>query len=217
VIKYIFLIVFSTLSLVGLCQKTYLALGDSYTIAESVGKEGGFPNQVAKVLSKNGKIIIDTKIIARTGWTTKNLLNAIDTTPNIKEKYDFVTLLIGVNNQYQGKPVDQYHTEFVKLLEYAITKASGKPKNVVVVSIPDYGVTPFAKSKEPAKIKKEIDEYNSINKAYAQKYKVNYVDITDISREAAIDNSLLAEDKLHPSAKMYQLWAGRIVKTKKKI
>jgi lysophospholipase L1-like esterase len=193
----------------------YLALGDSYTIGEDETYDQIFPKilidhlSVTKLKSHSA---ISSKIIAKTGWTTKNLLDAMDTQLNEQSSYDLVTLLIGVNNQYQGKPIDQYEAEFETLLKRAIQLAQNKVKNVIVVSIPDYGVTPFGAKKDPAKIKKELDLYNKINKNFAKKYKVKYVDITPISRDAKKNISLLAKDQLHPSGKMYHLWVNKIIK-----
>jgi lysophospholipase L1-like esterase len=188
----------------------YLALGDSYTIGESVLEKDRWPNQLADFLNSNSNHPIDTKIIATTGWRTDNLMKAI-TIANLKEEYDLVSLLIGVNNQYQGKPVDQYATEFEELLKTAIRLAKGNKENVFVVSIPDYGFTPFGQ-KNQTKISNEIDQFNEVNKKITIQYNIRYFDITDISREAISDPSLVASDGLHPSGKMYALWAQRMAK-----
>lgn len=186
----------------------YLALGDSYTIGESVSERDRWPNQLADLLISDSNHPIDTKIIATTGWRTDNLINAINIA-KLKDEYDLVSILIGVNNQYQGKPVDQYAIEFEELLKTSIRLAKGKRENVFVVSIPDYGFTPFGQ-KNQSKISKEIDQFNEVNKKISNQYNIKYISITDISRQAISDPSLVAPDGLHPSGKMYSLWAQRI-------
>jgi lysophospholipase L1-like esterase len=188
---------------------SYLALGDSYTIGESVNEDERWPNQLVKALSKKGIKVLQPRIIATTGWRTDNLKNAI-IKADLVNKYDLVSLLIGVNNQYQGKSADEYAIEFEDLLNTAIHLAKGKHGNVFVVSIPDYGYTPFGLPKKET-ISKEIDTFNQINKAITKKYNVAYYNITDISRKGLEDSSLVAPDKLHPSGKMYTLWTERIL------
>jgi len=184
----------------------FLALGDSYTIGESVTKEERWPDQLAAKLK-----IPEPRIIATTGWRTDDLKQAI-LSAQLREEYDLVSLLIGVNNQYQGKSATQYEVEFEELLITAIKLAKGKSKNVFVVSIPDYGFTPFGKPKQ-ATITKQLDEFNSINKRISEKYKIQYFNITDISRKGLDEPELVAEDGLHPSGKMYTLWVELIAKT----
>lgn len=188
----------------------YLALGDSYTIGESVPENERWPNQLSVLVSKEGNREVKTSIIATTGWRTDNLMNAI-TIAKLKDEYDLVSLLIGVNNQYQGKQIDQFATEFEELLKTSIRLARGKQENVFVVSIPDYGFTPFGQ-KNQAKISKEIDQFNEVSKKITDQYKIKYINITDISREGLIKSELIAADGLHPSGKMYTLWVERIVK-----
>lgn len=188
---------------------SYLALGDSYTIGESVSESGRWPNQLVLALSKKGIAVSQPRIIATTGWRTDQLKDAI-VKADLNNKYDLVSLLIGVNNQYQGKPAEQYAIEFEDLLKTAIRLANGKAEHVFVVSIPDYGYTPFGLAKKET-ISKEIDEFNRINKQIAELYKVAYYNITDISRKGLEDPELVAEDKLHPSGKMYTLWVNRIM------
>jgi lysophospholipase L1-like esterase len=183
----------------------YLALGDSYTIGESVAENERWPHQLAQRLN-----IPTPKIIATTGWRTDELKGAINSA-GLKNEYDLVSLLIGVNNQYQGKSAAQYEIEFEDLLKTAIQLAKGKSKNVFVVSIPDYGYTPFGKPKQET-ITPQIDEFNQINKRIADKYKIVYFNITDISRKGLDDPTLVAGDGLHPSGKMYTLWVAEIVK-----
>lgn len=187
----------------------YLALGDSYTIGEAVEPSLNFPNQLVGELRSRGAGISDPKIIAVTGWTTDELKKAIEE-ENPAKDYGFVTLLIGVNNQYRGYPFSQYQEEFTQLLDMAVEFASGDPSKVIVVSIPDYGVTPFASGSDKEKITRELDQYNSYAKSQALSKGVTYVDITDISRLAEFDPQLNASDNLHPSAKMYSLWVDAI-------
>lgn len=189
-------------------QKKYLALGDSYTIGESVLEAERWPNQLAEKLNQKNILVAKPTIIATTGWRTDNLSNAM-TIAKLKPEYDLVSLLIGVNNQYQGKPSDQYAKEFEELLKASIALAKGKSENVFVVSIPDYGFTPFGE-KNKEKISGEVDIFNAINKRIAEQYKVKYINITDISRKGLEDGSLVAGDRLHPSGKMYSLWVERI-------
>lgn len=189
---------------------TYLALGDSYTIGESVKEEERYPMMLAKELNKAQIPIKNPDIIARTGWTTDELLSAIEQKkpPNT---YDLVSLLIGVNNQYRGYSVDTYRKEFEILLKIAIEKAKGNKNKVFVLSIPDYGVTPFAQNSNIGKIAQEIDIFNGINREISQQYRVKYFDITHISRKAKDNAQLIAEDKLHPSGLMYREWVTLIL------
>jgi lysophospholipase L1-like esterase len=188
----------------------YLALGDSYTIGESVSEPERWPNQLVDSLTKRGWHIDKPMIIATTGWRTDNLKNAM-TIAKLKPEYDLVSLLIGVNNQYQGKSSKEYAIEFEELLKTAIHLAKGKKDRVLVVSIPDYGFTPYAKSKQET-ITKAIDEFNEINARITYKYGVQYFDITETSRDGLKDTSLVAADGLHPSGKMYSYWVELIVK-----
>ncbi len=189
---------------------TYLALGDSYTIGESVPTESSFPYQVYERLRSDGLNMEKPVIIARTGWTTDELQAAINPEA-LTPPYNLVTLLIGVNNQYRGLDIDNYDTEFKELLQQAIVFAGGETGNVIVISIPDWGVTPFAADRNKEMISKEIDEYNRINSNYAKEMGVHYIDVTGISRTALTDSTLIADDGLHPSSKMYALWTDKIV------
>jgi len=184
---------------------TYLALGDSYTIGESVPAQQSFPYQLSTELNKLGYQVAEPTIVARTGWTTDELIGAIKSRA-ITQKFDIVTLLIGVNNQYRHYNIDTYRTEFVQLLNTALTFAKGNPKRVFVLSIPDWGVTPYAAGQDADQICSEIDAYNAINQQEAAKAGVGYVNITPISRIAKTDASLTANDGLHPSGKMYGQW-----------
>ncbi|MGV3547169.1 MAG: SGNH/GDSL hydrolase family protein [Pedobacter sp.] len=189
-------------------KKTYLALGDSYTIGEAVEQEESFPFQLKKILSDGGDEFEQPKVIAKTGWTTDELRHAIQQ-EQITEAFDLVTLLIGVNNQYRGYSQETYRTEFVELLETAISFAAGKKENVYVVSIPDWGVTEFAKNsgRDLQAISDEIDTFNRINRQETEVRNVTYVDITPRSRQAIKKQNLIAGDGLHPSGKMYEEWA----------
>jgi len=186
-------------------SSTFLALGDSYTIGESVAVSENFPNQTVQLLKKKGINIGHPLIVATTGWTTTDLINALSSIP--KHQYDYVTLLIGVNNQYRGLPIQQYKTDFEFLLKRAIEYSGNNINSVFVLSIPDYSVTPFAAKSDTVHIANEIDEYNKINKEIAQQLKVHYIDITNISRRAKNEPSMLAPDGLHPSAVQYSEWA----------
>ena len=188
---------------------TFLALGDSYTIGEAVLLTNNFPYQLTQMLRKKGFNFAAPEIIAKTGWTTSELEDGIK---NYKflSNYDFVSLLIGVNNQYRGRPVETYKPEFENLLKQAIQFAGGKADHVIVLSIPDWGVTPFAAGRDRMQIAREIDEYNAANKTISENYKVSYIDITPWTREAANDLTLLTADGLHPSAKEYKRWSEKL-------
>lgn len=189
---------------------TYLALGDSYTIGEAVPAALSFPYQLSAALNKVSYKAADPVIIARTGWTTDELIREINSKA-LTQKFDFVTLLIGVNNQYRRYNINTYRTEFVQLLNTALTYANGNKKRIFVVSIPDWGVTPFAGGQDANQIAKEIDLYNAINKEESLKAGVSYTDITPISRRAVTDRTLIANDGLHPSGTMYALWVQQLV------
>jgi lysophospholipase L1-like esterase len=192
-------------------QKTYLALGDSYTIGESVERADTYSYQLAAKLKVAGVNMATPKIFAKTGWTTGELLEAIRI-QTINKKYDLVTLLIGVNNQYRGNSKITYRSEFRRLLQLSIGYANGKKDHVFVVSIPDWGVTPFGKKsgKSQSAIAKDIDAFNAINREETILAGVTYVNITPDSRKAATDVSLVASDGLHYSRKMYALWANSL-------
>lgn len=192
-------------------ERKFLALGDSYTIGESVSENERWPVQLAKKLREKGQSIGEPLIIATTGWRTDDLMNAVNKA-HLKNEYDLVSLLIGVNNQYQGKSSEQYVIEFEDLLKTAIQLAKGKKENVFVVSIPDYGYTPFGKPKQ-AEISEALDRFNDINKRITEKAGIKYINITDISRQGIQQPELVADDGLHPSGKMYRLWVDRIVES----
>lgn len=187
---------------------TYLALGDSYTIGQSVDPQDAYPNQlVTQMVHADGYSVDPATILATTGWTTDNLIKAINTSDLPGKQYDFVTLLIGVNDQYQGLSQDQYRVNFEQLLNTALKFAGNNKDRVFVISIPDWGVTPFAGGNE-AQIGPQIDQFNAINLEISLKYQVHYINVTPISRLAAQDLTLIAGDGLHPSGKMYGMWVS---------
>lgn len=188
--------------------KTWLALGDSYTIGQSVTTGDRFPAQTANLLKQSGINIGEPDYIATTGWTTNNLANAIASQNPVN--HDVVSLLIGVNDQYQTRDTSGYRLRFASLLNKAIQLANGKTDHVFVLSIPDYSVTPFASGSDTAQIRKEIDWFNDINKQVTQTYNVAYLDITPGTRLAKTNPALLASDGLHPSALEYRNWANRL-------
>lgn len=186
-----------------------LCLGDSYTIGEAVDENERFPNQAADLLRDRGFNFDTPRLIATTGWTTDELQKAIDDA-NITETYDAVTLLIGVNNQYRGRDLDNYKDEFSRLLQQSIKFAGNRADRVFVLSIPDWGVTPFAHDRDRNQIAKEIDTFNEANEILSKQAGVHYIDITPVSRNAQVDNALVASDGLHPSGKMYGIWAAML-------
>lgn len=188
---------------------TYLALGDSYTIGELVPINDNFPYQLTGELRKQNFDIAEPVIVAKTGWTTDELSMAIRE-HNITDTFSFVTLLIGVNNQYRGRDLDNYKQEFTELLNNAIVYANGHSHRVFVLSIPDWGATPFADGKDRDQIAKAIDEYNTANKEICGAHNCNYLDITDSTRHNGDNALFLVEDKLHPSDKEYAVWAARL-------
>ena len=193
----------------------YLALGDSYTVGESVSAEDRWPNQLAKLLESEN-IKTEITIVARTGWTTSELWQGIRAA-KIQPPYDLVSLLIGVNNQYRGYAIHEYRDQFNFLLHRSIEYADGATNRVFVLSIPDWGTTPFASGRSREQISQEIDEFNSMNREMSEKTGVHYVDVTSISREAINDTTLTAPDGLHPSGKMYALWAEKALPIVKEI
>ncbi|MAT99866.1 MAG: lysophospholipase [Anaerolineaceae bacterium] len=183
----------------------FLALGDSYTIGESVAESERWPVQLVAALRQEDINISDPQIIAKTGWTTAEL------TAGIKQAepqgpYDLVSLLIGVNNQYRGLSQEAYRDEFVDLLNTAVSLANNNPNRVFVVSIPDWGVTPFGQNRDFREVSAAIDTFNAINREETEQHGIIYIDITEISRRVPDDSSLIAGDGLHPSGEMYRLW-----------
>lgn len=185
----------------------YLALGDSYTIGEGVAPADRWPEHLVRLLAMHGVRVAPPEIVATTGWTTDELAAGIDAAA-LRPSYDLVSLLIGVNNQYRGRPVEEYREEFRDLLERAVHLA-GAPERVLVLSIPDWGVSPFAEGRDRARLAAEIDRFNAVNREEAGRASARHVDITPASRLAAGAPDLTAADGLHPSGVMYGLWAER--------
>jgi len=188
----------------------FLALGDSYTIGESVDIDQRWPVQLAEALRQRGYAVDEPTLIARTGWTTGELLSAIET-QNPSGTFDLVSLLIGVNNQYRGASLEAYRLEFRELLALATAFAGGDAGRVIVLSIPDWGVTPFAEGRDREQIATEIDRFNALNREETQAAGARYVDVTATSREAAQDPMLIAADGLHPSGEMYAAWVRAVL------
>lgn len=187
---------------------TWLALGDSYTIGQGVADNERFPAQTAALLLQQGIQVQAPTYIATTGWTTTNLQANINN--NYPNKHTVVSLLIGVNDQYQQRDTTGYRQRFTSLLVKAIELANGKKQNVFVLSIPDYSVTSFAASYDTAQIRKEIDWFNNINYNVTQQYNCPYLDITPSTREGRTNRSLIASDGLHPSGAEYKRWADKL-------
>jgi len=189
----------------------FLALGDSYTIGEGVETVGRWPMQLAQRLRDDGVDIADPEIIATTGWTTDELSAAMDAA-QFSPPYALVTLLIGVNNQYRGRDIGNYRDEFAALLARAIELAGGRSERVVVVSIPDWGVTRFAleQGRDAARVAGEIDAFNAAARRIAADRDVAFVDVTAASRAAGDSDSMLVADGLHPSAAQYARWTELI-------
>jgi lysophospholipase L1-like esterase len=190
-------------------DKRYLALGDSYTIGQGVATDQRFPAQTVALLRQSNIKISDPQYIATTGWTTQNLSTAINQ-QNPQGPYDVVTLLIGVNDQYQRMDTGGYRTRFTQLLKKSIELAGNRPSRVFVLSIPDYSVTPFVHAADKPRVRREIDFFNMINKEVTLQNNIRYLDITPSTREAENDPSLIASDGLHPSGKEYKRWAERL-------
>jgi lysophospholipase L1-like esterase len=198
-----------------------LALGDSYTVGEGVAREASWPWLFAAQLNAlqtqdNSIAWEEPYVVAKTGWTTDELMAAIEAlvseSPAFNKVYDWVTLLIGVNNQYRNRSLSEYQQDLRWLLNFAIQRAGGNARRVILLSIPDWGVTPFAKDRDTQAIAAQIDAFNEAKRAEALRVGCHYVDITDISRLAGEEGSeLLAEDGLHPSREMYQMWCERLL------
>lgn len=189
-----------------------LALGDSYTIGEGVAIDDRWPMQLAAMLRSRGLNVAAPTIVARTGWTTDELSAGIDDA-RVKGTFDLVTLLIGVNNQYRGRSADEYRAQFRALLARAIESAGGRASHVIVVSIPDWGTTPFADGRDRAKIALDIDAFNAVNRDESAHAGAPYVDVTPISRRATSEHDLIGGDGLHPSSRMYAAWVRAMLPT----
>jgi len=195
---------------------SYSALGDSYTIGEQVPLTESFPYQTLQLLRKadlnldnSNHVFAAPEIIAKTGWTTDELTTAIGQTIFLPQ-YDIVSLLIGVNNQYRGRSVEEFEKEFEVLLQMAIQFAGGIPANIYVLSIPDWGKTPFAKDRDVAAIAKEIDVFNDVCKKISGNLKTHFINITNDQRDDSDNPGFIAADGLHPSGKEYKKWAIRL-------
>jgi len=185
---------------------TYLALGDSYTIGESVPEADQWGVQLAALLRNEGVNVSNPTTIARTGWTTSELAEAI-TAANLTHAFDLVSLLIGVNNQYRGQSIETYRSEFKELLQTSVRLAKGNPAHVIVLSIPDWGVTPFAQGRDRQRIAAEIDAFNAVAEEEAQKTGVTFINITPLTRKYGNNAVYLASDGLHYAGKMHREWA----------
>ena len=190
-------------------ELTYLALGDSYTIGESVHSSLRWPVQLSDSLRKRGIPLNHPRIIARTGWTTGDLLAAMDKRLK-EEKFDLVSVLIGVNNQYQKRSIEEYEKELREVLQRAINRSISGVDGVFAVSIPDYGVTPFG-AERAEEIAKEIEEFNSVFRRVSEEMGIDFYNITPVSKTAKNEKELTASDGLHPSGKMYGLWVKEIL------
>ncbi|WP_314516240.1 SGNH/GDSL hydrolase family protein [Xanthocytophaga agilis] len=191
-------------------QISFLSLGDSYTIGESVAEKERWSVQLSEMLRQKGVLVSKPDIIAKTGWTTEELADAIAKSGNTKT-YDLVSLLIGVNNQYRGQSTERYRKELSELLKTSIHYAKGNPKHVFVLSIPDWGVTPAGESRDRQQVAKEINAFNAVCQEECKKAGIVFFDITPLSRTAATDKNLIASDQLHFSGKMYQQWATHVL------
>jgi lysophospholipase L1-like esterase len=195
---------------------TLLALGDSYTIGEAIPLHQSFPYQAVQLLRKKGYNFSAPEIIAKTGWTTEELQAAMED-HLFSSRYDFVTLLIGVNNQYRGQQIIHYKEQFETLLNKSLELTGDKKDHLFVLSIPDYSHTPFAAGKNKGAISKEIDEYNKLNKAICIQYRVPYIDTNNVFGIAGNKEVLIAEDGLHPSAAAYAGWAKKLAEAIEKL
>ena len=187
---------------------SFLALGDSYTIGQNVSEDQRWPNQIVNIALNRDVLFDQPIIIAKTGWRTEQLLDTLKKINFIK-KFDYVSLMIGVNNQYSLKSIDTFRLDLIKLLDMSIGY-SIKRDNVALISIPDWGVTPFGERYDRNRIKEEIDQFNSVIIDVANTNDILYLDVTEISRRAFIEKDLIANDSLHPSGKMYKEWAEKI-------
>ena len=191
----------------------YLALGDSYTIGESVPQQQNFPNQLRNALNGVSGISFDTvNVIATTGWTTNNLTAAIAGQNLENGGYNLVSLLIGVNNQYQGRPFSEFEVQFPALVDSSVRYAHGDKSHVFIVSIPDYAYTPFGvQTGNQSNISNQIDNYNSLIRSYADSADIKYIDVTTVSRHGLAEPTLVAQDGLHPSSAQYGIWVDSII------
>ena len=201
---------------VGKNTSKFLALGDSYTIGQSVETNERWPVQFLKELKTSTSAIDTLQIIAQTGWRVDQLNEAMNNS-DLEAPYGLVSLLIGVNNQYQGQKANSFKPEFIEILERSLKLVDNRKERLFVVSIPDWGASPYGATLNRTQISKEIDEFNSVLKEESEKRGIRYFNITTISRRALTDNSLIASDRLHPSGKMYKLWVDKIIPVISKI
>jgi len=184
----------------------FLALGDSYTIGTAVDEKKRWVNELVRLMREDSVQISDPQVIARNGWTTGDLLAALD-----KEKprgpFDLVTIMIGVNNQFQGQPIENYRKDLVTLFAAATKLTGGDPRKIVVLSIPDYSAMPFAQDKDPEKISAQVAKFNSVLLEETRRARARMVDVTSVSRFAKTNKQLVAEDGLHPSWRLHGVWA----------
>ena len=195
---------------IGKNTSKFLALGDSYTIGQSVEVNERWPVQFLKELKATTNVIDTLQIIAQTGWRVDQLKEAMNSS-DLEPPYGIVSLLIGVNNQYQGQNANDFRPEFIEILEKSLKLVENRTERLFVISIPDWGASPYGFGFDRAKVSKEINEFNSVVKEESEKRGLRYFNITTISRRALIDRTLIASDGLHPSGKMYKLWVDKII------
>ena len=204
-----FMILFSSCKKMSL-KESYLALGDSYTVGESISKKHTWPKQLVDSLKKRNIFLSEPRIIAKTGWTTDELKKAINDS-SLDYPYDWVSLLIGVNNQYRGRDLDKFKLQFESLLLEAIAFSGNRKERVFVISIPDWGSMPFAKDRDPNKIAIEIDNFNQIIYEVCAFENIKFIDITPITRNIYSNPNWIAKDSLHPSKEQYSKWVEKII------
>jgi len=187
-------------------RKTYLALGDSYTIGTAIAFPDNFPSQLADSIKATTDIELDVKVVAQNGWRTDDLQRGIKRA-DLEEKYDLVSLLIGVNNQYQGLPIEDFEKDFRSLLDTAVKYSGEVKEHIFVVSIPNYGYTPFGAEKKE-EITRDLTEFNARSKSICEEYGIDYYNVTDISLEAETNAAFRAKDDLHPSEAQYAVWVS---------
>ena len=204
-----FMILFSSCKKMSL-KESYLALGDSYTVGESISKKHAWPKQLVDSLKKRNIFLSEPRIIAKTGWTTDELKKAINDS-SLDYPYDWVSLLIGVNNQYRGRDLDEFKLQFESLLFEAIAFSGNRKERVFVISIPDWGSMPFAKDRDPNKIAIEIDNFNQIIYEVCAFENIKFIDITPITRNIYSNPNWIAKDSLHPSKEQYSKWVEKMI------
>lgn len=204
-----FMILFISCKKMGL-KESYLALGDSYTVGESISKKHTWPKQLVDSLKKRSVFLSEPRIIAKTGWTTDELKKAINDS-SLDYPYDWVSLLIGVNNQYRGRDLGEFKLQFESLLSEAIAFSGNRKERVFVISLPDWGSMPFAKDRDPNKIAIEIDNFNQIIYEVCAFENIKFIDITPISRNIYSNPNWIAKDSLHPSKEQYSKWVEKMI------